>query len=447
MNLKKAIPVLILGLILSLSLILRTSRLEHLAGFDYDQETAAMWVRNLLVNRHFSLIGQETSVSGVFVGPFFYYLLAPFYLLFGGDPLGGNILVTMVSVLTTMMIYVTGKELFKTKAALLATFLYAFSFRINFYDRTVAPSNLVMFLSVLLFLSVWKVRHSKPKWLLAIFFAIGLGASVHPAILLYAPLCLFLVWQSRLKVPRLLWLIGGAILILFISPLILFEIRHGFSLSRSVLKLFSSQGVELSAFLFRLGNNWETILRGIEDAFLTLSLGGLALAAFFFLFLSKKRLGDRERFFLSWVFWPLTLLSLYPRGVPEYYFMPILSVSTIFLSSWTLTIMKNSPLVLKLLLILIVAVANLSALAHYNYPVSLAFKKQAVDHIAVLAGGREVAIHYSTDKGQKNGFAYLLTWYSVSQLPNSTERYRIVVPAENVEAPGRIFGSIKVIKE
>ena len=96
---------------------------------------------------------------------------------------------------------------------------------------------------------------------------------------------------------------------------------------------------------------------------------------------------------------------------------------------------------------MLLTIFHLSALASYSYPVSLAYKKQAVDYIAQVASSREVDIHYSTDLGQKNGFSYLLFWRGLRQSSNSKERYRIVVPAKNVLAPGMLFGAVKVIKE
>ena len=73
---------MVLAIIIILGTILRAANLEKAAAFNYDQEVAAFWLKNLLVDHKFSLIGQEISVGGVYIAPFFYYLMAPFYALF-----------------------------------------------------------------------------------------------------------------------------------------------------------------------------------------------------------------------------------------------------------------------------------------------------------------------------------------------------------------------------
>ena len=71
----------ILLLTLAFGLFLRIYRLEELAGFDFDQEKAAFWIRDFLIHGKISLIGQEISTGGIFIGPLYFYLLSPFYFL------------------------------------------------------------------------------------------------------------------------------------------------------------------------------------------------------------------------------------------------------------------------------------------------------------------------------------------------------------------------------
>lgn len=73
----------ILLIILLLALFLRVYRLEDLLTYSHDQDLAGWFVRDVWENKHLRLIGQETSTAGIFIGALFYYMLIPFYLLFG----------------------------------------------------------------------------------------------------------------------------------------------------------------------------------------------------------------------------------------------------------------------------------------------------------------------------------------------------------------------------
>ena len=67
--------------------ILRLARPE-LTGFYYDQGRDALVIWDLIKNGKMFLIGPTTGVEGIFLGPGFYYLLAPWYWLGGEIPFG-----------------------------------------------------------------------------------------------------------------------------------------------------------------------------------------------------------------------------------------------------------------------------------------------------------------------------------------------------------------------
>ncbi len=72
--------------ILAISLFLRTFRTTEYLGFWYDQGRDALIIADLLENKKWFLIGPTTGIEGIFLGPFYYYFIAPFYLLGNGDP-------------------------------------------------------------------------------------------------------------------------------------------------------------------------------------------------------------------------------------------------------------------------------------------------------------------------------------------------------------------------
>jgi 4-amino-4-deoxy-L-arabinose transferase-like glycosyltransferase len=85
---------------------------------------ALVWL-HMLRNGKFTLIGPQTSIGNMYLGPLFYYLMFPFYLLFGTP--GPSIGTAIFAGMTTFLLWYAGKEWFSEKAGLSAAFLYAVS--------------------------------------------------------------------------------------------------------------------------------------------------------------------------------------------------------------------------------------------------------------------------------------------------------------------------------
>ena len=62
--------------ILLLGLFFRLYNLEIFYPWGHDQDLFAWIAKDIIIDDHLRLIGQETSIIGVFIGPIFYYLVA-----------------------------------------------------------------------------------------------------------------------------------------------------------------------------------------------------------------------------------------------------------------------------------------------------------------------------------------------------------------------------------
>jgi hypothetical protein len=71
--------------------------------FTVDQGRDAVYVREILHGATFTK-GPETSIRGWFVGPGWYYLLAPGYFLAGGHPAGGVMTLIMINTLVMFLV-------------------------------------------------------------------------------------------------------------------------------------------------------------------------------------------------------------------------------------------------------------------------------------------------------------------------------------------------------
>ena len=70
------------------AVFLRFYRLEELATFLGDQGRDAIILKRIIAFEHFPAIGAPSSLGQIYLGPFYYYLTAPFLLLFNFNPVG-----------------------------------------------------------------------------------------------------------------------------------------------------------------------------------------------------------------------------------------------------------------------------------------------------------------------------------------------------------------------
>src|SRR3990167_5880358 len=77
---------LLLAAILAGAFFVRAYRTEDLLRFYFDQGRDALVIWRLLHEGKLFLIGPVTGLAGIFLGPLYYYLILPFYLMGGGNP-------------------------------------------------------------------------------------------------------------------------------------------------------------------------------------------------------------------------------------------------------------------------------------------------------------------------------------------------------------------------
>ena len=74
---------LLILIIILFAFILRIYRIGELLNFHYDQGRDALIIWDLIKNGKLFLIGPVTGLEGIFLGPFYYYLIAKQYCLLG----------------------------------------------------------------------------------------------------------------------------------------------------------------------------------------------------------------------------------------------------------------------------------------------------------------------------------------------------------------------------
>ncbi len=239
----KLIIFIILLTALASGVILRSVEVVNrnfLFGFDQGRDYLA--VKNIVVDHKLTLIGSEVGAgvagfSGIFHGPFYYYLLALPFIIFRGDPYGGIILMFGLGIATIVFSYIVGAKIFGAKIGLLTATIVAVSPPFISYSRFIWNSNPAPLFILLVFYFVFlftKKRGTKYLFWASFFSSFVYNFQLAMAIPLFFTLivyCVLVLRAKQIKQYGILFL--GAILAF--SPMFFFEIRHGFQAMRGLL--------------------------------------------------------------------------------------------------------------------------------------------------------------------------------------------------------------------
>ena len=432
-------------------LFFRMFRFEELLGFGHDEDLGGWIVKDILVDHHLRLIGQETSIDGLFIGPIFYYLQAIFYFLFNMDPIGSYFLVLLISIATFFSIYFVFSKLFDKKVGLIGVFIYACSLGLAGYEKWIVPTNPTLLWCVwYLYLLLSLIKGQLNLYLAGFLF--GLIWHIHIA---FAPLTIILPVLLVLNRKRINFkeifpfkkvIISLFIFCLFISPLVLFEIRHDFLQTKSIFAAVSKErnevsglsrvikivdGISLSnAAIFYADSSWNLNKRLIAQ----IAFSIFYIFSLMYIFKFYKNTVLIIIFWLSIVF-VSQLIS--KRAVSEYYFTNLAVLNLLVVSLFLNKVLRIG---LKFKLITLAALfgflaVNLVWLINYpNDSEGYLYRKQLVKAIkadAVNKGYLCIAVNYITFPGKAAGYRYFLWLNDLKTIKpgNDVPVYSIVNPA------------------
>ncbi len=243
---------LLLIVILFIALFLRVYRAGEVLGFYFDQGRDALHIWDLIHKGDIFLIGPTTGIAGIFRGPFYYYLITPFYFLSGGNPtLPANFL-ALTSVLGLAVMGYLATKVHSKESAFFGLVLATFSFGLIFDSRWLSNPTPMLLISMLFLACIFAAIESK-KWAWpAISFSAGIslfhfGSSGE---FFYFPaLLIFLIWKRKDLSPKIIAL-SIFLFILSASPLILFDLKNNFLLTNNIKSfLFERESFKTDFFV------------------------------------------------------------------------------------------------------------------------------------------------------------------------------------------------------
>lgn len=301
-----------LAIILLSALFLRVYRVTDLLGFYYDQGRDALVIWNLWHSGKPFLIGPVTGLTGIFLGPFYYYLIAPFYLLGRGNPAYPAVFLAFLSVCALGVVYYLGWEMHSRLAGLIATAIGAFSYYVVLASRWLSNPTPILLTSVLLLLAFWKILTSKGKyesrnWWLAVALLVGLSMQFESAsAIFYFPITVvFTFWQWKKFPPKRQFLLSLLLFTLTLLPQIIFNYRHDNILFNNFSNLFYKERSfkPVTAFI------WQERTNYFWSVFSTKIMPGKSTYAAFYTLLSfslllyfRSKLTDRRTLLLFALF-------------------------------------------------------------------------------------------------------------------------------------------------
>ena len=354
---------------------MRLYRISEYMTFLGDEGRDAIVVRRLLVDFDPILVGPGTSIGNMYLGPLYYYMMAPALLLANFSPVGPAIMIALLGIATIFFVWVVVREWFPTSprlrgtspfsinfGALFAAGLYAVSPVVIIYSRSSWKPNIMPFFSLLTIYSIWKWSSFVPKkdakvrshlkWLIITGISMAFVLQSHYLGLLLIPTIVFFWLLANLKFEN--WklndkwkmengkflrysLIGLIFFAGLMSPLVLFDARHGWRNFSAIKTFFLARQTTVSA------RPWTSLpklpeittqvvtrlITGTNDStgkLLTVVFGGALLL----LALSKIKNIKKDKFWefllspatliFIWTFSALVGFGVYKQHIYDHYF-------------------------------------------------------------------------------------------------------------------------------
>ncbi len=438
-------------LLLVFSFVVRIFRAGELLAFHYDQGRDALVIWDLINKGEFFLIGPTTGIAGIFRGPFYYYLIAPFYWLGGGNPILPEVFLILTSVFALILLFFLAKKIGGTLAGIIALILGGFSFEIVYASRWLSNPTPMLILSMILIWMMFLVYEGK-KWAwMVISFVLGLslfhfGSSGE--VFYFPVVAIFAIWKfffskgKTKNIPSLKTiLISVGLFVFTVLPLILFNWKHGGILADNIKGfLVTGESFSLPTWRFvvgRLGlvlNYFSGLLFHSPYDKEWVFLGGFGILVLYYL----SRLIKNARFnivaltlampILGLIFFQGNYGNLYGYYLTGYYLIFILFVavclSFIFKSSWVGKVLVGVFLFYFLSHNYTNLKSYLTTSGRETDAIVLVNQKEAIDWIYKDVGEREFNVDCYVPPVISYSYDYLFKWLGTTmyqKLPLSSQ--------------------------
>jgi len=305
--------------ILVIASFCRLYRISEYMEFLGDQGRDVVIVRDFLKNGNLFFIGPQTSIGNMYLGPFYYYLIAPALLLANYNPVGPAIFVALLGVATAYLIYFVTKKWFNPNSAFIAAFLYAISPTAIKYSNFSWNPNIMPFFALLF---IYLMTEKRYLWA-SIAFAMCLNS--HYLALLLLPIA-FIIWfnnSPRKYIKQTI--LAVVIFLLSLIPQLLFDLRHQGQNIKALTTFFTQRETTVNLKAYKslpvipsLFNQINTdLLAGKNITFGIIVSIGLFIGI---IYLFLKHRNQKFIYIVLWYLFGLIGLGLYKQHIYSHYF-------------------------------------------------------------------------------------------------------------------------------
>lgn len=307
-------------------LFLRFYDIETRSQFGWDEVNNAWAAKNIIVNHEFPLLGFQAKMnSGIYIGPYYYYLIAIVYFFTGLDPIASGIIAGITSIFTFLTLFYISNKLFSVNVALIAVFLNTMSVLAINFDRVQGPVNFIPSIALIIFFSLYKIITANPRFILLLALAFGFSLHIHITAI-YFPIIILLClpFFPRTKETLKYIFLSIPIFLFFLFPSVIAFLQnvehasnainygntyfHGFHLKR-VVQLTNDAFIQFEPYF-----NYSIVIKYLKFILIPL---------FIFLYHYKNISRDKLLFcylVLLWFVIPWLVLSTYSGEISDYYF-------------------------------------------------------------------------------------------------------------------------------
>ncbi len=453
-----------LFLILILAAFLRVYRIDEYMTFLGDEGRDVLVVREIIqgvekvfqgdfssAQEKLTLLGPTASVGGFFLGPIYYYFMAPFLWLFNFNPVGPAVMVAIFGVATVWLVYKVGSDFFNPFVGILAAFLYAISPVIIAYSRSSWNPNLMPFFSLL---ALYTVYLAVKKHSLLLFFVcgflLGIAMQLHyltvflgSIVAVYVLISTYTKFSFFSKITQMICILLG--FLVGLAPFFAFEVRHGFPNMQSIIRFifFSGETGSNENFLVVIDNVFFRLFGRLIGAFpspeqvsfqesvatmdlfftkFTIAVGAwylfilllafLSISLFLYQWYRALRSGKRNlamMLIFIWFVMGIGLFGFYKKSIYDYYFgflfpLPFFLIGNFLYALWKRNLWYKAVGIIIFILLLILNIQGIPF--RYTANRQLVQVKQIAEFVLEKTEGKPFNFALITGGNSDHGYRY-----------------------------------------
>ncbi len=435
-NLKISKELWLLGLILVVGAFLRLYKIDQYMTFLGDEGRDVIIVSRFIKHFDLMLVGPGTSVGNMYLGPLYYYLMVPALFLAGFSPVGPAVQIAILGVATIALIWWMGRQWWGKTAGLVAAALYAVAPTVIIFSRSSWNPNIMPFFSLLCIYSIWKVyKDRKYKWLIVLGVSYAFVLQSHYLGLLLAP-TIFVYWlstylkirNSKSEIRKYLnnSLIALSVFVLLMSPLLIFDARHGWRNYEAMKQFITARQETVSIKPWKVIPNMWPIFEKVTTRLLTArneiagkTVSLILLFLIGWIIAGWKKIDHRLRIaygiLFIWLAFALIGLGLYKQEIYDHYFGFIFPAPFLLMGGLAENLFRNKKYkILVYMVLLVLLFINLNK-TPIRFPPDLQLQRTKViaKFINEKSGGERFNIATISERNNRDVYQYfLLLWGS-----------------------------------